>query len=319
MNNSELTNEQVVMLQLRIMSALSFYRQRPEKEAKNMADLLMLCGAAASELQERRKADSEPVPWKWRLLAYADSYRSMAMQGVESIPIWSVITDLERNIAPLYTYTPAPVEQSPEIIDYEHRMICGELRPVPKFRVEETYHNILKEEQEVNAKLAEYSLNENQPQATPESEDRKMLKRLAVIMSGSDSGGEISALTVTAQSLVDRCKALAREKENSHIQWKPASPDEINKRSVREPGLQHTDTFPPAKGPQIPPMASRQVVHIALHSPKLPEPSSREAIIAGGVLVQCPRCHGDSYRINFNGWVHHWCDKCANAISSEDK
>ncbi|MFK8825967.1 hypothetical protein [Citrobacter freundii] len=61
MNNSELTNEQVVMLQLKIMSALSFYRQRPEKEAKNMADLLMLCGAAASELQERRKADSEPV------------------------------------------------------------------------------------------------------------------------------------------------------------------------------------------------------------------------------------------------------------------
>lgn len=50
------------MLQLRIMSALSFYCQRPEKEAKNMADLLILCGAVASELQERRKADSaEPV------------------------------------------------------------------------------------------------------------------------------------------------------------------------------------------------------------------------------------------------------------------
>lgn len=43
------------------------------------------------------------------VLAYADSYRSMAMQGVESIPILSVITDLERNIAPLYTYTPAPL------------------------------------------------------------------------------------------------------------------------------------------------------------------------------------------------------------------
>lgn len=153
------------------------------------------------------------------VLAYADSYRSMAMQGVKSIPILNVITDLERNIAPLYTYTP-----------------------------------------------------------TTESEDRKMLKRLAVIMSGSDSGGEISALTVTAQSLVERCKTLAREKENSHIQWKPASPDEINKRSVREP----TD---------IP---------------------SREVIIAGGVLIQCHRCHGDSYRLNFNGWTHFWCDKCAN-------
>ena len=36
------------------------------------------------------------------VLAYADSYRDMAKQGVESVPIWSVITDLERNIAPLY-------------------------------------------------------------------------------------------------------------------------------------------------------------------------------------------------------------------------
>ncbi|WP_247751492.1 Lar family restriction alleviation protein [Citrobacter freundii] len=66
MNKNELTDEQVVMLQLRIMSALSFYRQRPEKEAKNMADLLMLCGAAASELQERRKADSAEPIYQWR-------------------------------------------------------------------------------------------------------------------------------------------------------------------------------------------------------------------------------------------------------------
>lgn len=43
------------------------------------------------------------------VLAYADSYRDMAKQGVESIPVWSVITDLERNIAPLYSAPPAPV------------------------------------------------------------------------------------------------------------------------------------------------------------------------------------------------------------------
>ncbi|MEG1251635.1 MAG: hypothetical protein RSE37_23655, partial [Citrobacter sp.] len=43
------------------------------------------------------------------VLAYADSYRDMAERGVESIPVWSVITDLERNIAPLYTAPPAPV------------------------------------------------------------------------------------------------------------------------------------------------------------------------------------------------------------------
>lgn len=43
------------------------------------------------------------------VLAYADSYRDMAKQGVESIPVWSVITDLERNIAPLFIAPPAPV------------------------------------------------------------------------------------------------------------------------------------------------------------------------------------------------------------------
>lgn len=35
-----------------------------------------------------RDPDRNPV------LAYADSYRDMAKQGVESVPIWSVITDL---------------------------------------------------------------------------------------------------------------------------------------------------------------------------------------------------------------------------------
>lgn len=47
--------------------------------------------------------------WRNPVLAYADSYRDMANQGVESIPVWSVITDLERNIAPLFTAPPAPV------------------------------------------------------------------------------------------------------------------------------------------------------------------------------------------------------------------
>lgn len=52
-------------------------------------------------------ADSEPDHNP--VLAYADSYRDMAKQGVESVPIWSVITDLERNIAPLYLHAqPAP-------------------------------------------------------------------------------------------------------------------------------------------------------------------------------------------------------------------
>ena len=52
--------------------------------------------------------DSEPD--RNPVLAYADSYRDMAKQGVWSVPIWSVITDLERNIAPLYRHAqPVPV------------------------------------------------------------------------------------------------------------------------------------------------------------------------------------------------------------------
>lgn len=67
--------------------------------------------ALITELQERRKAviDSEPV--RNPVLAYADSYRDMAKQGVESVPIWSVITGLERNIAPLYRHAQQPVVQ----------------------------------------------------------------------------------------------------------------------------------------------------------------------------------------------------------------
>lgn len=52
-------------------------------------------------------ADSEPD--RNPVLAYADSYRDMAKQGVESVPVWSVITDLERNIAPLYRHAQQPV------------------------------------------------------------------------------------------------------------------------------------------------------------------------------------------------------------------
>lgn len=65
----------------------------------------------------RKGPDMPPVqpvedsdPDRNPVLAYADSYRDMAKQGVESVPIWSVITDIERNIAPLYRHAqPAPV------------------------------------------------------------------------------------------------------------------------------------------------------------------------------------------------------------------
>ena len=50
-------------------------------------------------------------------------------------------------------------------------------------------------------------------QVIQETADREMLKRLAVILSGSDAPGEIRSLTVTARSFVERCKTLAQERD----------------------------------------------------------------------------------------------------------
>lgn len=46
-----------------------------------------------------------------------------------------------------------------------------------------------------------------------EAADREMLKRLAVILSGSNAPGEIRSLTVTARSFVERCKTLVKERD----------------------------------------------------------------------------------------------------------
>ncbi|PDS06372.1 hypothetical protein CJP33_03820 [Klebsiella pneumoniae] len=64
----------------------------------------------SKELARMALAAIDSEPDRNPVLAYADSYRDMAKQGVESVPIWSVITDLERNIAPLYRHAqPVPV------------------------------------------------------------------------------------------------------------------------------------------------------------------------------------------------------------------
>ncbi|MEE9647966.1 DUF3850 domain-containing protein [Enterobacter soli] len=51
----------------------------------------------------------------------------------------------------------------------------------------------------------------------PETAESEMLKRLAIILSGSDAPGEIRSLTVTAQSFVDRCKVLAKERDECRM------------------------------------------------------------------------------------------------------
>ncbi len=67
-------------------------------------------------------ADSEPD--RNPVLAYADSYRDMAKQGVESVPIWSVITDLERNIAPLYRH--AQQAKGLELAGWQFKSVNGD-------------------------------------------------------------------------------------------------------------------------------------------------------------------------------------------------
>lgn len=91
--------------------------ERLEKLSEyDCADRYEVMSMATELLALRKERElAEPKPGRNPVLAYADSYREMAKRGVESIPVWSVITDLERNIAPLYTAPPAPVV--PEEID----------------------------------------------------------------------------------------------------------------------------------------------------------------------------------------------------------
>lgn len=107
MTNNQLTENSVTQL----LNNVRLARDNAERDDNRVDHSFYYALARAlEELQERRKAviDSEPV--RNPVLAYADSYRDMAKQGVESVPIWSVITDLERNIAPLYRHAqPAPV------------------------------------------------------------------------------------------------------------------------------------------------------------------------------------------------------------------
>lgn len=103
MTNNQLTAEQIVTLQLRIMSALSFYRQRPEKEARRMSELLELAGAAASELQAHRKFDTANLINKF----------------YERYPIASFKSDSERSEVLGYFMAGAELQRYGEFIVYE--------------------------------------------------------------------------------------------------------------------------------------------------------------------------------------------------------
>ncbi|BAS41531.1 PF04448 family protein [Klebsiella oxytoca] len=97
--------------------------EKAQTEVKRQENIASALFDEVSQLRRKAVIDSEPV--RNPVLAYADSYRDMAKQGVESVPIWSVITDLERNIAPLYRHAQQPVvpdfETVLESLDYDVR------------------------------------------------------------------------------------------------------------------------------------------------------------------------------------------------------
>lgn len=111
---NQLTAEQLVTLQLRIMSALSFYRQSPGMGAMRMAELLELAGAAASELQERRKA-AEPELKPANLIN----------KFYERYPVASFKSDTERAAALGYFMAGAELQCFGEFVKYED-MFCDE-------------------------------------------------------------------------------------------------------------------------------------------------------------------------------------------------
>ena len=74
---------------------------------------------AIKELIALREAQKgEQVPVNNPVLAYADSYRAMARHGSDFVPIWGIITDLERNIAPLFTAQQKPVISKEKLCDW---------------------------------------------------------------------------------------------------------------------------------------------------------------------------------------------------------
>ncbi|MCE1500417.1 hypothetical protein LWU40_01430 [Enterobacter hormaechei] len=100
---STITKEQAKDLRNAFQCWQQDYDPVEDKEQYDMFGLGMVAMDALLASLEADDSGRNPVQ------AYADSYRDMAKQGVESIPVWSVITDLERNIAPLYTAQPAAV------------------------------------------------------------------------------------------------------------------------------------------------------------------------------------------------------------------
>ncbi|EHJ9659360.1 hypothetical protein G6162_002774 [Salmonella enterica] len=110
--NNKLTDEEITALALKLFDGSSFYFQSGRRPgAKTMAELLNKAASAVAELQERRKADSEPACYALTNMAgevynthssaqNAGAYRDLIHQSDDSLTL---------RVTPLYTVPPAPV------------------------------------------------------------------------------------------------------------------------------------------------------------------------------------------------------------------
>lgn len=134
------------------------------------------------------------------VLAYADSYRNMANHGVESIPVWSVITDLERNIAPLFTTPPAPVSVPDAYVRDERGRMMLNGRQEPRIGYGAGWNGYRA------AMLQGADRPQNEPQNIPENIPATQFKPVADLYGlTSPTGGETSFTfdAVEARDFID--------------------------------------------------------------------------------------------------------------------
>ncbi|TOZ47203.1 hypothetical protein [Enterobacter cloacae] len=139
-------------------------------------------------------------------VAYADpqAFRNFKAGAARREWMWH---NPGEDLIPLFTAPPAPANAEPVAWLWSHRKHPSEV-------------TLVRPEDDEKAEAAQWSgwscqalyLVPPEP-VSQETTDREMIKRLAVILSGSDAPGEIRSLTVTARSFVERCKTLANERD----------------------------------------------------------------------------------------------------------
>ena len=148
------------------------------------------------ELQERRKADSEPVgapvAWMW------EKKTGYITAGINR-PMYETLYSAA---IPLYA-APQPLTDA-ERAELQERRKADGAEPIYQLFDSGWYDTNKSTFDTVTGTGMKGRIVYTAPQPAPDSEAQDTLKRLAVILHGSEV--DLNLLTVTAQSLMDRCK-----------------------------------------------------------------------------------------------------------------